>query len=430
MIRRRECALSVVIVGVAIALLLPGRRNVWQAVYPYLPRRAQAAPYLLWQMLPLGRATPIALPTAVDAPGAPSPPCPTAATDTVATGPLDEAGAAVPSSTTDEALRAATQIFPATVTPPVVPMPIPPAARLEGLRHEYQTWNNCAPATISMALSYFGVMDGQAQAARFLKPDPDDKNVGPDELATYARLRGFGAVVRIGGDLDRLRALLAADVPVVVETWFIPEPGDEMGHYRVLVGYSDAEQRFTAFDSYNGPEVTLDYEEFDGLWRVFNRTYVPVYRPDQTAAVQAALGDHLDDRVMFAAAAVRANAEIQGGEDAFGWFDLGSSLLGLGDAKAAATAYDRARALGLPWRMLWYQFGPFEAYAAEGRWEDVAALADVNLLNASNLEESQYWRGRAMAAAGDTDGARSAWLAALRLNPNFTPAAEALDGME
>jgi tetratricopeptide (TPR) repeat protein len=112
--------------------------------------------------------------------------------------------------------------------------------------------------------------------------------------------------------------------------------------------------------------------------------------------------------------------------DAFGWFNLGSSLLGLGDGAAAADAFDRAREVGLPWRMLWYQFGPFEAYATQGRWQDVAALATANLRNAGNLEESIYWRGRAHAAAGDAAAAAADYRRALELNPGFAAAQAAL----
>ena len=34
--------------------------------------------------------------------------------------------------------------------------PIPKRLSLNGFQHEYQTWNNCGPATLSMALSFWG----------------------------------------------------------------------------------------------------------------------------------------------------------------------------------------------------------------------------------------------------------------------------------
>ena len=41
-------------------------------------------------------------------------------------------------------------------TPSVVPTPIPENVSLQGIRHEYQKFNNCAPANLSMVLSYWG----------------------------------------------------------------------------------------------------------------------------------------------------------------------------------------------------------------------------------------------------------------------------------
>jgi tetratricopeptide (TPR) repeat protein len=181
-------------------------------------------------------------------------------------------------------------------------------------------------------------------------------------------------------------------------------------------------------DSYEGPAVTVAAEDLDRLWRVFNRAFVVVFPPARRAEVMAILGAEAEDRAMYLAAYERAVTELAEGEDAYGWFNLGSSQVGLGDLGAAARAFDRARALGLPWRMLWYQHGPFEAYAGVGRWPDVLALAEANLRNAGNLEESLYWRGRARAAQGDPAGARADFQRALTLNPGFAPAAAALRG--
>ena len=55
--------------------------------------------------------------------------------------------------------------------PPVAPdlPPLPPATKLEGVSHQWQTWNNCGPATITMTASYFGRAQGQTQAMNFMQ---------------------------------------------------------------------------------------------------------------------------------------------------------------------------------------------------------------------------------------------------------------------
>jgi tetratricopeptide (TPR) repeat protein len=110
----------------------------------------------------------------------------------------------------------------------------------------------------------------------------------------------------------------------------------------------------------------------------------------------------------------------------FSLFNVGSSLTSLGRHTDAVLAYDQARQLGLHYRMLWYQFGPYESYFAVGRHDDVIALANATLQTAGNLEESYYWRGMSRRAQGDLDGARADFEEALRYHPDWPPAVVAL----
>jgi tetratricopeptide (TPR) repeat protein len=111
----------------------------------------------------------------------------------------------------------------------------------------------------------------------------------------------------------------------------------------------------------------------------------------------------------------------------FSWFNVGTSLTALGRHQDAAAAYDRARQLGLHFRMLWYQFGPYESYYEAARFEDVITLAEATLDTAANLEESYYWRGRARLAVGDVEGARADFNTALRHHKGWEPALAALE---
>ena len=324
-------------------------------------------------------------------------------------------------------------------TPP--PTPTPPAAiTLDGLVHEHQGWNNCGPTTLAMALSYWGLGETQYDVAPVCKPDPEDKNVSPWEMESYARGLDLGAIVRVGGTVDRLKALVRAGFPAIVETWYVRDARDQLGHYRLVVGYDDVAGEFLTYDSLHGPDVTIGYQEMDELWRVFNRTYLVVYPSERWDALAAVLGPDLDDGAMYERTLEVARAEAADPPAAcvayadcadwvtFSWFNAGSSLTSLGRHAEAAAAYDRARQLGLHFRMLWYQFGPYESYYAMGRHDDVIALAGATLATANNLEESYYWRGMARLAQGDSDGARADFEAALRYHKDWPPAILALDG--
>lgn len=310
--------------------------------------------------------------------------------------------------------------------PTAVPAALPPKALIEGIVHQQQTWNNCGPANLSMLLQHFGRSETQRDTAKVLKPVRDDKNVSPNEMVAYAQALGFRARWVTGGDLQLIRAFVAAGVPVIAESWFIPEPNDEMGHYELIHGYDGAD--FIADDSYKGANQRFDAAEWDKLWKVFNRTLVVVWRTDQDAQVKAILGERWDEARMQTLALETARREIERDPaDKFAWFNLGTNLLVTGDPAAATTAFDKADALKLPWRMLWYQHGPYEANLLAGNNAQVIALTTRSLKGTGDLEESYYWRARAYAALGKKIEARRDFATALKLNPRYEAAKRALD---
>ena len=318
-------------------------------------------------------------------------------------------------------------VAPTTAPEPGAPLPIQPNVMLSGITHEAQGWNNCGPTTLKMNLQFYGRSDTQREIAAFTKPDSDDKNVSPSDLAAYVEKIGMRALIRENGAFEQLQQLLSNGLPVIVETGFEKPSGDDdwMGHYKLLIGYDDAE--FTFMDSYNGPDQKIAYAEMDADWRAFNRLYIVVYPEDKDAVVRAIVGGNLDDPTMYANSAARARAEIEANpNDAFGYFNLGASLNGLQQYEAAAEAFDRAAQIGLPWRMMWYQFGPYVAYLQMGRYDDVIALANATLRIVNGLEESHYYKGLALQGLGRDDDARREFEAALRYNSNYLPAQSAL----
>lgn len=320
------------------------------------------------------------------------------------------------------------------------PPAFPAAKQLAGLTHSWQTWNNCGPATLSMNLSHFGIKVGQDKVAAVLRPEKDDKNVSPEELAEFARSQGLQALVRVNGDATRIKALLAADIPVLVETWYEPEPNDGMGHYRLIVGYDDAAKTWIAYDSYDShgikkgeayAGIRLPYDSFDKLWKVFGRTYLAIYDESRAADVMGVLGADLEETPMWQRALAGDLAEAQANpKDAFAWFNIGTDYVTLGDFKAAADAYDTARRMKLPWRMLWYQFGPFRAYYEVGRHKEVISLAEATIKTAVNDEELFFWKGLSQKALGDMVGAKASFQQAVKLRPSYQDAQNELAGIE
>ncbi len=329
----------------------------------------------------------------------------------------------------------ATTVPTSTPQPTATPWPLPPAARLSGVQHRFQEWNNCGPATLAMGLTFFDQQVTQSQTAAVLKPDPEDRNVSPHEMAAYVNNETeLTAVSRVNGNLDILRRAVANNIPVIIEVGIDP-PGEFRwlgwyGHYLLIIAYDDALQQVWVYDSWLGTSEEplqnshpdgriLSYAELETYWSHFNHNYIALFQSDQAATFATIIGDDMDDQQMWQRALIDVQtATAVTPDNAFNWFNLGTIYNALGDHKAAATAFDQARAIGLPWRMLWYQFGPYEAYYQTGRYEDVILLADTTLKDRPYFEESFYYKGLALAAQGDEAAAQEMFEKAAAFNPN------------
>jgi tetratricopeptide (TPR) repeat protein len=227
-----------------------------------------------------------------------------------------------------------------------------------------------------------------------------------------------------------VRQLILAGYPVMIESGYNPEP-DTVGwtsHYLTLFGFND--QGFVAMDTYRRPNWFYPYNELDYYWRQFNRRYLVAYRDDQAAAIASIIGPAMDDETMYNNAVYTARTELSlERNDAYGWFNLGSSLVALEQYEDAALAFDQARSIGLEWRFLWYQFEPYEAYMQVGRYQDVIDLAN-DVLQRKASEEAYYYKGLALQEMGETDDARLQFTFAVRANPNYVAAQEALDRLD
>ncbi len=190
--------------------------------------------------------------------------------------------------------------------PTATAVPIPVAARLEGIQHIFQDWNNCGPATMAMTLSYFDLFVTQSDTATVMKPNPEDRNVGPAEMAAFVNEQTpYQAINRVNGRLDTLKQFVANGIPVIVEIGIDP-PGEYRwlgwyGHYLLVVAYDDANQQFFVYDSWFGTSDVpganadregrnLSYAEVEAYWPQFNRNYIAVFRPEQAELAAQIVG--------------------------------------------------------------------------------------------------------------------------------------------
>jgi len=316
--------------------------------------------------------------------------------------------------------------------------PLPAQAFLVSPRYEKQTPNNCGPAALSMMLHMYGWDGSQKDISDVIKPVNGDRNVNPEEMAFWVRnYAGWLRIeYRVGGDIETLKRLIAANYPVIVEGTTSLNPGDTgwpdddlwAAHYLLLTGYDDATRTFTVQDTYRGPDKSVPYEQLESEWKPFNYLYMVIYLPEEEPELQRLLGSNWDpdlNRQNSLTASQAATEEDP--SDAFAWFNLGSNLVYFERYEEANVAYDKAREIGLPQRMFRYQFGPFIANFHAHRTDDLLALTNYALQRTDMSEETWLWHGWALARQGDTTGAIENWRRALSIHPGYEDALYALN---
>jgi hypothetical protein len=343
---------------------------------------------------------------------------------------------------TPKATSTATPLPTATATP----VPLPVQARIEGIEIIPQGFNNCGPANLTINLNFHGDATTQVEAATFLKPNREDRNVSPWQLSDFVNEHtSLRSTIHSGGDLQLIKRFVAAGLPIVIEKGYEPNATEGwLGHYFTIFAYDDEKQEFRGMDTFLGPWDNSgrleSYDSIEKFWQQFNYTFFVVYPQDKEQLVNELLGpDLINLSSMWQHTAQRAQAEIEADpENAFAWFNLGTSLTRLGELTGeaefyenGAAAFDQARILGIPPRIVWYQFRPYAAYMKVGRFQDMIELADATLSTQGgrNVEETYFYKGHALALQGDAQGAIEAYEQAIRLNENFYPAQWALDSI-
>ncbi|MCJ7824385.1 MAG: C39 family peptidase [Anaerolineales bacterium] len=364
-------------------------------------------------------------------------PVPDLPTPAVAVQPSMEVITATPDLPTATPQATATPVY--TPTPTLVPTPIPMQVQLEPPNYDpvrdKQITNNCGPATLALYLRYFGWEGDQHDIAELIKPIDKDSNVNVEELVYFVRTRAgwLNAEFRVGGDLERLKEIIAVGIPVMIEESFETDrkyrPNDDRwsGHYLLITGYDDSTGEFMAHDSFDGPNQKLSYSEVEESWQSFNHVYIMIYPPEMEGTIQNVLGMDWDADTNRQNALEDALAQTQ--EDpnnAYTWFNLGSNMVYFERYNEAAEAYNHAREIGLPQRMLRYQFGPFFAYFHSLQTEELITLTKYALLITPASEEAMLWRGWGFYRQGDNEVAIKYFHDALKINPLYEDAQNAL----
>ncbi len=311
----------------------------------------------------------------------------------------------------------------------------PESVNLGSLNHTYQTFNNCGPATLSMALGWLGKNVSQKELGDKMRPwqvedgDNDDKSIFTSEFVDWAHEYGFEALARPNGDIETLKRFTANGIPVVVKTYL--HLNDDIGHFRIVKGFDEREQVIIQDDSFEGPNRRISYFDFLSLWQPFHYVYIIVYTPEQSELVNAILAEAAIEENSWESLITRSKKEAQLTPDSvYPIFNIAVASYYLGDYEKTVESFEKVEGR-LPKRMLWYQLEPLLAYQKLGQHDKIFSISE-KILNGGNRAYSELYqiRGEIYLAQGNRDAAREEYQKAVSYNVNYEAAKTALRDLQ
>ena len=321
-----------------------------------------------------------------------------------------------------------------TPTPIPIPLSVPKAKTLPNDYHIFQSYNNCGPAALSMALSYYGIKKTQAELGEQLRPyqvpggDNDDKSVTLEEVAEKSKEYGFIPFLRPNGNNETIKKFIASDIPVITRTWL--KETDDIGHYRIIKGYDDTTGEFIQDDSLQGKNLRYTYDEFDKIWDKFNYEYLVMVPKEKQKLAEQILGEDLNETTAWLKAVNLSKEKLAANpNDTTAGFNLSVAYYKLGDYENSVAEFEKIETK-LPFRTLWYQIEPILAYNELENYDRVIEISD-KVLNYHNRAFSELYilKGNIYLKRGSKEAARSEFEKAVMYNRNMKSAQEALSSL-
>jgi tetratricopeptide (TPR) repeat protein len=327
-------------------------------------------------------------------------------------------------------------ILPTSTLAPIIsitptPIPLPLTKVLPTDYHVFQSFNNCGPAAMSMALSHYGIQETQQKLGQDLRPyqrasgDNDDKSVTLEEVAEKSKEYGFIPYLRPNGKTEVLKQLINQDLPVITRTWL--KADDDIGHFRVVKGFDDSTGEFVQDDSLQGKNLRYTYDEFDVIWKKFNYEYLVLVPAEKEAVVRNILGANADELTSWRMAVDQIRQDLQANpDDATARFNLSVALHHIGEHRQAVEEFEQVENR-LSFRTLWYQIEPIESYFELEEYDRVLAITDQILNNHNRAFTELYLlRGQIFERRGNRDAARAEFQKAVQYNVNNVQAQQKL----
>ncbi|MEK7566636.1 MAG: cysteine peptidase family C39 domain-containing protein [Patescibacteria group bacterium] len=133
----------------------------------------------------------------------------------------------------------------------------------------------CGPATLKMALEFFGKKISQKKLAKIAGTNKKRGTLRKDMVKT-ARRFGFKAKAFYWGDFKAIKSFLAEKKMVIV---IFVEPSEGENHYAVVAGVDP--KMIVLNDSLNGRNFRMSRKEFVARWNKWKRWFMVLDKEDQ-----------------------------------------------------------------------------------------------------------------------------------------------------
>lgn len=296
-------------------------------------------------------------------------------------------------------------------TPRTILLTPPQSKILPSAYHIFQTFNNCGPAALSMALRFYGINVSQAELGNALRPyqipggDNDDKSVTLEELVEKSKEYGFIPYHRPNGNIGLIKFFINYDMPVIART--LTKVNEDIGHYRVVKGYDETKGEIIQDDSLQNKNLRFTYGDFGALWDKFGFEYLVLVPQDKREIAKQILKEFVDQKTAWQKAVENAQKELtQKPDDIYARFNLSVAYYNTLDFQRSVEEFEKIENL-LPFRTLWYQIEPIQAYFELGNYDRVFQITD-RILNNYNRAFSELYilRGKIYQSQGETELAR------------------------
>jgi len=341
---------------------------------------------------------------------------------------------------TKQIINRKSSIINPTATPSLPPIPSSKVLSNGGY-HIFQTFNNCGPAALSMTLRFYGINATQNELGNALRPyqvaggNNDDKSVTLEELAEKSKEYGFTPYHRPMGNPEIVKQFIANDIPVIARTW--TKPDEDIGHYRIIKGYDETAGTFLQDDSLQNKNLTYTYADFNEIWKKFNYEYLVIVPKDKLEIAEQILGENTNAQTAWQSAVANSKSELSnnpndlpaGRQDIYARFNLSVAYFNTVQYQSAVEEFEKIENQ-LPFRTLWYQIEPIEAYYELGNYDRVFQITD-KVLNNYNRAFSELYvlRGRIYQKQGNIEAAHSEFEKAVLYNSNLKEASDLLNSI-